>query len=99
MNGKQIQGISSETIIVRNITVYVCVCHIIYCVCCTLLVQTFRDLLQPGEHLGQFLLSLSQLASAGEVNSEQSHDGVDDLNRGWKFRGGLREPGRTPYCF
>lgn len=47
----------------------------------TLLVQTFRDLLQPGEHLGQFLLPLSQLASTREVYSEQSHDGVDDLNR------------------
>ena len=44
--------------------------------------QTFRDLLQPGEHLGQFLLPLGQLASPREVHSEQSHDGVDDLTEG-----------------
>lgn len=45
-------------------------------------VLTFRDLLQPGEHLGQFLLALSQLTSAREVHSEQSHDGVDYLGMG-----------------
>lgn len=41
--------------------------------------QTFRDLLQPGEHLGQFLLPFSQLTPTREVNPEQSHDGVNDL--------------------
>lgn len=45
----------------------------------TLMVQTFWDLLQPGEHLGQFLLPFSQLPSTRKVDSEQSHDGVDDL--------------------
>lgn len=53
----------------------------------TLLVQTFRDLLQPGEHLGQFLLPLSQLASTRKVYSEQSHDGVDDLTTGRRQEG------------
>lgn len=43
------------------------------------LYDTFRDLLQPGEHLRQFLLPLSQLTPARKVHSEQSHDGVDDL--------------------
>lgn len=41
--------------------------------------QTFRDLLQTGEHLGQLLLSLCQLPSAREIYPEQSHDGVYDL--------------------
>ena len=43
--------------------------------------ETFRDLLQSGEHLGQLLLSLGQLSTSGEVHPEQSHDGVNDLKR------------------
>lgn len=54
----------------------------------TLLCQTFRDLLQPGQHLGQFLLPLGQLASTRKVYSEQSHDGVDDLTTGRSRQGG-----------
>lgn len=44
--------------------------------------DTFGDLLQPGEHLGQLLLPLSQFTPTGEVHSEQSHDGVNDLTTG-----------------
>ena len=36
------------------------------------------DLLQLGHHLGQVLLSLSQLPTAGEVDPEESHDAVHD---------------------
>lgn len=47
--------------------------------------STFGDLLQPGEHLGQFLLPLSQLPPTRKVHSEQGHDGVDDLTpRRWR---------------
>lgn len=52
--------------------------------------ETFRDLLQPGEHLGQFLLPLSQLTPARKVHSEQSHDGVDDLT--------TRRKGKWDHC-
>lgn len=41
---------------------------------------TFRYLLQPGEHLGQLLLPLCQLAPAREVHTEECHDGVYDLS-------------------
>lgn len=65
----------------------------------TLIGQTFRDLLQPGEHLCQFLLPLSQLTSTREVYSEQSHDGVDDLKRTDKRETErLRKSGKT-ICF
>lgn len=37
------------------------------------------DLLQARQHLREFLLALSKLATAAEVNAEQRHDRVDNL--------------------
>lgn len=43
------------------------------------------DLLQLGHHLGQALLSLSQLPTAGEIHPEERHDAVHDQQ--------LKDPG------
>lgn len=43
--------------------------------------RTFRNLLQSGQHLREFLLSVGEFTSAAEVDAKQRHDGVNDLQR------------------
>lgn len=43
------------------------------------LIHTFRDFLQAGKHLSQFLLTICKLTTATEINSEKRHDWIYDL--------------------
>ena len=43
--------------------------------------QTFGDLLQSRQHLRKLLLAIGELSSPAEVDTEQRHDRVDDLQQ------------------
>jgi hypothetical protein len=42
-------------------------------------VKLFADPGESGKHLVELLLSLRELSSSGVIDSEESHDGIDDL--------------------